>query len=132
MGYGRLAIARDRATDMKKNARTPWQTKEWGIPPEKEAALVCHREAVVDMYKNPDHAQDPQVHMDAMATQRMGEVREPLPMHPGKPLKDDTAYTRNGPANICMAFAPFPGQRLPTVTDQRPKMDWAHFLRVSA
>jgi hypothetical protein len=31
---------------MKKNARKPWQKKEWCIPPEQDAAFVCHMEEV--------------------------------------------------------------------------------------
>jgi len=30
---------------MKKNERNPWQKKEWCIPPEQDAAFVCHMEA---------------------------------------------------------------------------------------
>jgi DDE superfamily endonuclease len=67
--------------------------------------------------------------MDEMSTQLIGEVREPLPMQPGKPLKDDTEYTRNGTANIFMAFEPLTGQRTTKVTEQRTKIDWAHFIQ---
>ena len=64
-----------------------------------------------------------------MATQLIGEVRAPLPAEPGKPLRYDTEYKRNGTANIFMAFEPFNGQRYPKVTERRTKVDWAYFMR---
>jgi hypothetical protein len=64
-----------------------------------------------------------------MSTQLRGELRAPLPAEPGKPLRYDTEYTRNGTANIFMAFEPLAGQRTTKVTDQRTKIDWAHFLQ---
>ena len=86
-------------------------------------------EEILDMYKKPYDSQYPQVGMDAMSTQLIGEVREPLPIQPGQPLKYDTEYKRNGTANIFMAFEPLPGQRMTKVTDQRTKVDWAHFIQ---
>jgi ribosome-binding protein aMBF1 (putative translation factor) len=65
--------------------------------------------------------------MDEMSTQLIGEVRVPLAAEPGKPLRYDTAYQRNGTANICMACEPLAGQRYTKVTEQRTKVDWAHF-----
>jgi transposase len=64
-----------------------------------------------------------------MSIQLIGEVRAPLPAEPGKPLRYDTEYKRNGTANIFMAFEPLAGQRHTTVTEQRTKVDWAHFLK---
>ena len=86
-------------------------------------------EDILDISKQPYDSQCPQVCIDAMSTQLIGEVRAPLPAEPGKPLRYDTAYKRNGTANIFMAFAPFAGQRITTVTEQRTKIDWAHFLQ---
>jgi hypothetical protein len=64
-----------------------------------------------------------------MSTQLMGEVRAPLPAEPGKPLRYDTEYKRNGTANIFIAFEPLVGQRYTKVTEQRTKVDWAHFIK---
>jgi hypothetical protein len=86
-------------------------------------------EEVLDIYKSPYAPQEPQVCIDEMSTQLIGEVREPLPMQPGKPLKYDTEYKRNGTANMFMAFEPLTGQRTTKVTDQRTKVDWAHFIQ---
>ena len=68
-------------------------------------------EEVLDIYTKPYDAQYPQGCMDAMSTQLTGEVRVPLPAQPGKPLRYDTEYKRNGTATIFMAFEPLAGQR---------------------
>jgi hypothetical protein len=91
---------------MKKNERKPWQKKEWCMPPEQDAAFVCPMEETLDISKQPYDSQCPQVCIDAMSTQLIGEVRAPLPAAPGKPLRYDTEYQRNGTANIFMAFEP--------------------------
>jgi hypothetical protein len=114
---------------MKKNELQPWQKQEWCIPPEQDAAFVCHMEDILDIYQTPYNAQPPQVCLDAMATQLIGEARAPLPAEPGKPLRYDTEYKSNGTANIFIAFEPFTGQRMTKVTDQRTKIDWAHFIQ---
>ena len=86
-------------------------------------------EEVLDIYKKPYDPQYPQVCMDEMSTQLIGEVRAPLPMKPGKSQKYDTEYKRNGTANIFMAFEPLAGQRHTKVTKQRTKVDWAYFIK---
>src|SRR5437667_660212 len=114
---------------LKKNELKPWQKKEWCIPPEQDAAFVCHLEDILDIYKTPYNAQRPQVCLDEMSTQLIGEARAPLPAEPGKPLRYDTEYKRNGTTNIFIAFEPLTGQRMTKVTDQRTKIDWAHFIQ---
>jgi hypothetical protein len=75
---------------VKKNARKPWQKKAWCIPPEHDAAVVCHMEEVVDISKKPYDPHSPHVCMDEQSTQLIGEVRVPLPAEPGEPLRYDT------------------------------------------
>jgi hypothetical protein len=86
-------------------------------------------EDVLDVYKQPYDPDYPQVCMDEKSTQLIGEVRVPLPAEPGEALRYDTEYTRNGTANIFMAFEPLAGQRHTAVTNQRTKSDWAHFIK---
>jgi hypothetical protein len=86
-------------------------------------------EEVLDIYKTPYDPQCPQVCVDELSTQLIGEVRAPLPAEPGKPLRYDTEYKRNGTANIFIAFEPLTGQRQTKVTEQRTKVDWAHFIK---
>jgi hypothetical protein len=63
-------------------------------------------EEVLAIYKTPYAPQGPHVCVDALAIQLIGEVRAPLPAEPGKPLRYDTEYKRNGTANIFIAFEP--------------------------
>lgn len=86
-------------------------------------------EEVLDIYKKPYDPQHPVLCMDEMSTQLIGEVRAPLPTAPGKSAKYDTEYTRNGTVNIFMTFEPLAGQRFTHVTDQRTKIDWAHYIK---
>jgi hypothetical protein len=86
-------------------------------------------EEVLAIYKTPYDPQRPQVCMDEMSTQLMGEVRVPLPAAPGKPLRYATEYKRHGTANIFIAFEPLTGQRQTKGTAQRTKVDWAHFIK---
>ena len=86
-------------------------------------------EEVLDIYKKPYNPQCPQVCMDEMSTQLIGEVRAPLAAEPGKPLRYDTEYKRNGTANIFMAFEPLAGTRYTKVTVQRTKVDWPQFIQ---
>ena len=78
-------------------------------------------EEVLDIYKTPYDPQCPQVCVDEMSTQLIGEVRTPLPAEPGKPLRYDTEYKRNGTANIFIAFEPLTGQRQTKVTGKRSR-----------
>ena len=50
-------------------------------------------EDILDIYKQPYDSQCPQVCIDEMSTQLIGEVRAPLPAERGKPGRYDTAYT---------------------------------------
>jgi len=86
-------------------------------------------EEILDIYKKSYDPAYPQVCMDEKSTQLIGEVRVPLPAEPGEPLRYDTEYTRNGTANIFIAFEPLAGQRHTQVTNQRTKSDWAHFIQ---
>ena len=61
---------------------------------------------VLDVYKTSYDPQCPQVCRDEMSPQLIGEVRAPLAAEPGKPLRYDTEYKRNGTAKIFMAFEP--------------------------
>lgn len=83
----------------------------------------------MDVYKRPYDATYPVVCMDELSKQQIKEVRTPLPPEPGKLLRFDTEYERNGTANIFLSFEPLKGRRQLKVTDRRTKIDWAHFVR---
>ena len=58
--------------------------------------------------------------LDESSKQHILEVRNPIPMEPGKPERYDTEYERNGVSNLFMMFEP-----LSEVTDHRTAVDWA-------
>jgi hypothetical protein len=99
------------------------------IPPERNAEFVFHMEDVLDVYTRPFDPRRPQVCMDEISKQLVGEVRAPLPPQPGLPERYDSEYVRNGVANIFVVCEPLLGTREFTVTDHRGKVDWAHLVR---
>jgi hypothetical protein len=67
--------------------------------------------------------------MDEASKQLIGEVRPPLPLRPGRTVKQDSEYERLGTANVFMAVEPLAGQRTVQITDRRTKIDWARFIQ---
>jgi hypothetical protein len=104
-------------------------SKEWCIPPKANAAFVAQMEDVLDVYCRPLDPKYPQVCFDESSKQQVKEVRTPLPVIPGEPLRYDTEYERNGVSNLFMFFAPLLNWRHVKVTDQRTARDWAECMR---
>ncbi|WOG27217.1 IS630 family transposase [Endozoicomonas sp. 8E] len=107
----------------------PWQKKEWCIPKKANAEFVCAMERVLDVYQQPHDPNRPLICMDESSKQHTLEVRTPLPMKPGQPLKYDNEYERNGVSSLFMFFAPLEGWRHIEVTDSRTACDWAHQIK---
>lgn len=103
--------------------------KEWCIPPKDDAAFVAHMEDVLDVYARPPDPARPLVCFDEGGKELHGEVRDPLPMIPGHPLRYDTEYERQGTANLFLWCAPLLGRRGVTVTDRRTRVDFARAIR---
>jgi hypothetical protein len=103
--------------------------KQWCIPPEANAAFVCAMEDVLEVYKRPYDPQRPVVCLDETSRQLLADTRAPLPCAPGQPARTDHEYQRGGTANLFLAFAPLAGVRHTQATDQRTKVDWAHFMK---
>lgn len=59
------------------------------IPPERNAAFVWRMEDVLDVYHRPHDPKRPVVCLDERSTQLLGEVREPEPLKPGTPARED-------------------------------------------
>ncbi len=85
-------------------------------------------EDVLEVYALPYDEARPVVCVDEAGKQLIGEVREPLPLRPGSAAKRDHEYTRQGTANLCMAFEPLAGRRHVEVTERKTKADFARFL----
>ncbi len=86
-------------------------------------------EDVLDVYQRPYDPRFPVLCMDEASKQLIGEVRKPLPMLPGQPLRIDSEYERLGTCNLFMFCEPLRGWRLVRVTERRTKVDWAYALR---
>ena len=101
----------------------------WCIPPKASAEFVYHMEDVLDVYHRPYNPQFPVICVDETLKQLIGEVREPLPLGPGRVERFDCVYQRNGVASLFLAFEPLAGWRHVAVTERRTRVDWAVFIR---
>ncbi len=99
------------------------------MPAGPSADFVAAMEDVLDVYHRPYDPERPVVCMDEASKQLIGEVRQPLPMQPGRTAKYDSEYERRGTANVFLAVEPLAGKRRVCVTDRRTKIDWAHFVK---
>ena len=86
-------------------------------------------EDVLDVYQRPYDPKRPQVCLDEASKQLLGEVRDPLPVQPGQPTREDYEYERHGTANLFMISEPLQGRRYVKVTDQRTRIDFAHVIK---
>lgn len=86
-------------------------------------------EEVLSVYTQPYDPERPVVCLDESSKQLIEEVRKPLPPEPGKSVRFDSEYSRNGVANLFIAFEPLAGQRLVEVTERRTRIDFAHFVQ---
>jgi hypothetical protein len=86
-------------------------------------------EEVLEVYHRPYDPKRPQVCLDEATKQLLKETREPLPLSPGLPRRQDYEYERNGTSNMFMLFDPLAGRRRVKVTARRTKIDLAEMLR---
>ena len=107
----------------------PWLKEEWCLPPQASGEFVCAMEDVLDLYTLPYDPAYPQVCMDELSKQLIGETRVPLPPAPGHVARCDYEYVRLGVANLFIFFEPLGGWRHLTVTARRTKQDWAYAIR---
>jgi transposase len=67
--------------------------------------------------------------MDETSKTLHAHAREPQPVEPGKPAREDYEYVRNGAANVFLWFEPLAGKREVKVTERRTRRDWAELIR---
>lgn len=63
--------------------------------------------------------------MDEKPYQLLDEVREPIPMKPGSPKREDGEYVRHGTCSIFIFTEPLAGKRYQEARERRTKIDWA-------
>lgn len=86
-------------------------------------------EEVQEVYARPFDPQRPVVCLDEGAKQLLCEVREPLPMKPGQPMRFDNEYERHGTCALFMLFEPLAAQRFVQVKDRRTAVDYAQVVK---
>jgi hypothetical protein len=86
-------------------------------------------EDVLEVYTWPDRDDVRIICMDELSTQLLDDTHTPIPAQPGQPQRQDHEYVRCGTANIFLAFEPLRGQRFTDVTEQRTRVDWAHWVQ---
>lgn len=86
-------------------------------------------EDVLEVYHRPYDPQRPQVCLDEATKQLLADTREPLPLAPGLPRRQDYEYERQGTSNLFLSFEPLQGRRRVKVTERRTKVDWAEMIR---
>ena len=99
------------------------------IPPAGSGEFVARMEDVLEVYHRPFDPRRPLICLDELPVQLVGESRVPLPTAPGRPLRYDYEYVRNGTANLFMTFEPLLGWRAAQVTERRTAKDLAEVLR---
>lgn len=86
-------------------------------------------EDVLDVYHRPYNPLFPVVCMDESPKQIIGEVREAIPMAPGRVRKVDDEYERKGTAELLLAIEPLTVFLRVDVLERRTKCDWARFIK---
>ncbi|KAF7961926.1 transposase [Cupriavidus sp. UYMU48A] len=110
------------------NDLKPWRKDMWCIP-KIDAEYVARMEDVLDLYAEIPDPQHPVVCFDESPTQLIGEVRQPIPAEPGKPLRYDCEYKRNGTANLFVFLDAHRSWRKVKVTERRTADDFAQCMR---
>lgn len=114
---------------LKRNDLKPWQKKQWCVGPTGDENYVYHMEDVLEVYTRPYDPRFPQVCLDEGSVQFVKDLREALPMKPGKPKREDYEYEREGFASVFLGCEPLAGKTFVEVKERRTKKDFALFLR---
>jgi hypothetical protein len=84
---------------------------------------------VLDQYAQPYDPRRPKVCFDEKSKELHAEKREPLPMKPGQPRRQDYEYKRNGTRNLFVIVEPQAGFRHVLITRRRTKLEFAYAMR---
>ena len=84
---------------------------------------------VLKVYAREYDPQKPVVCLDEKSKQLLKDTRTAIAGKPGKPLRADYEYERNGTCNLFVAVEPKAGKRIVRVTRHRAKTDYASFIK---
>jgi transposase len=86
-------------------------------------------EDVLTVYEKPLSSAEPVVCVDEKPVTLHKDVREPIPMKPGRVAKRDNEYERCGTANVFCGIEPKAGVHFTKVTPNRSSPEFAEFLK---
>ncbi len=86
-------------------------------------------EDVLEVYTRPYDPRRPQVCLDETSRQLLAEVTAPVPVTPGRPVRQDYEYERRGVCNVFVVCEPLRGWRHVTVSERRTRIDWARCIK---
>jgi hypothetical protein len=86
-------------------------------------------ENVLDIYEREYDADRPVICFDERPCQLIGNILVPLPVEPGKPMREDYHYERKGTCVVLLAVEPLTGRRIVEVRKQKTKVDYAKFMK---
>ena len=96
---------------------------------ELDEAYTAKMEDVLAVYEKPLSAAEPVVCVDEKPVTLHKDVREPIPMKPGRVAKRDNEYERCGTANVFCGIEPKAGVHFTKVTPNRSAPEFAEFLQ---
>ena len=86
-------------------------------------------EDVLDVYHRPHDPLRPVVCLDETSRQVLAEVRDPLPVAPGRAARHDPEYERQGVVNVFLVSEPLQGWRQVRLSDRRTRIDFAECIK---
>ena len=99
------------------------------IPPKENAEFVANMEDVLDVYERPYDECFPVVCMDEQPVQLIAETKIPLACEPGRSMRYDVEYQRNGTVNNIMFVEPLIGWRKVNIRPRKTQLDWAQEIK---
>jgi hypothetical protein len=95
---------------------------------ELDEEYIARMEDVLALYEKPLSEADPVVCVDEKPVLLHAEVRAPRPMRPGRVLRRDSEYKREGTANVFCAVEAKAGRHFTRATPNRSSPRFADFL----
>lgn len=99
------------------------------VVPEISEEFVERMEDVLRLYARPHDPKNPVVCLDERPVVLRDAARLGSAMRPGRPVRTDYEYVRNGVANIFCVVEPKTGKRLTDATRRRTNKDFGRALR---
>lgn len=105
----------------------PWQQKMWCVP-SLDDEYIEKMEDVLKVYEKAYDVNYPVICLDEKPVALFEDKRAPILMEPGKVLKRDYEYKRNGSVNVFCAVEALKGVYVNRVTENRKGVEFAKIL----